>query len=134
MAERAEISHTPMHTDAQVPSTRRLPRTAWPPGKSANPSGKTKAQIRTAEFMQRFRDVHGRAPGVVEATQVRAAGALAARVESHKTKVDDQVRCANVLARLLSSLGLDRTPAPAAPKTPVQNLEEACALIREGQR
>jgi hypothetical protein len=106
----------------------------WKPGVSANPSGKTRAMIRTAEFMELFRRVHGRDSNVVEATQVKNAGALAARVEANRTKVEDQVRCGNLLVRLLASLKLDRTPAPQAPKTPVQNLEEACALIREGQR
>jgi hypothetical protein len=85
----------------------------WVRGKSANPSGKTRTQIRTAEFMDLFRQTHGRAPNVIEATQVKAAGAMAARCEANNTSAQDQVRCANVLSRLLASLKLDRAPVDA---------------------
>src|SRR5215468_9672626 len=84
----------------------------WVRGKSANPSGRTKTQIRTAEYLEAFQRVHGRAPNAIEATQVKAAGAMAARVEANNTSVQDQVRCANVLSRLVAGLKLDRTPAP----------------------
>src|SRR5215831_3213426 len=110
----------------QQPTRQRAPREyPFKPGRSGNPSGLTKTRLRTAEFMGLFREVHGREPSVVEATTLRNAGALASKIENSKTSAEHVVRCGRLLAQLLNTLGLDRKPEPAAPKSAVQTLDEA---------
>jgi hypothetical protein len=114
-----------MQVEPQNPSQTKPPREYhFKPGRSGNPSGKTRTQLRTAEFMDLFREVRGRAPNVVEATTIRNAGALAAKVEQAKTSAEDVVRCGRLLAQLLAQLGLDAKPSPPAPKSPLETLRE----------
>jgi hypothetical protein len=83
----------------------------WPKGASANPSGLTRKQVRLAEFTVQFQELHGRSPGVVEAANLRACAAIAARLDRQGLSAEDLVRLANTQARLIASLGLDAKPA-----------------------
>ncbi len=124
-------------TEQQPKQSRRLggfTGKGFMPGTSGNPRGVSRAELRFREFVGEFERIHSREPNKIEIVSLRNAAALASRIIGNKIPIEEQVRAGNLLARLIEKLGLDRTPAPAAPKTPNQTLEEACALIREGQR
>jgi hypothetical protein len=89
----------------------RLRRVGFQPGIATNPTGMTRTRQRAAEYLELFRNTHKRAPNAVEATQIKAAGAMAARLESNRTLVDDQVRAGNLLQRILERLKLDGAPS-----------------------
>jgi hypothetical protein len=123
-----------MQTTAQQDAQRKPREYNFKPGVSGNPGGVSRAERRYKAFLAQFREAHGRAPRATEITSLHNAAVLASRIEGNRIPITEQVRAGNLLTRLLDRLGLSGAPAPAAPKTPVQSLEEACALIREGQR
>jgi len=90
------------------------------PGRSGNRSGKTRTERRYQAFLEVFQDVHGRKPNPIENASLRNAAALASRIEGNRIPIEEQVRAGNLLARLVEKLGLDRTPAPAAPHVPLR--------------
>jgi hypothetical protein len=112
-------------TATQSVSRRHTHSGLWKPGRSPNPGGISRAQRRYEAYLPVFVEVWGRQPNPIEVSQLRNAAALGARIEGNKLGVEDQVRAGNLLSRLVEKLGLDRRPAPEAPKTPLQNLNEA---------
>jgi hypothetical protein len=77
-------------------------------GRSGNPSGRTRTQVRAAEFFAEFRSRHDRDPTAGEAAQIRLAAKLAAKFERTRGEDEDLARMAGHLNRTLRRLGLDR--------------------------
>jgi hypothetical protein len=78
----------------------------WSRGRSANPGGKTRAQLRYLDFHALFVETHARRPNPVEDALLRNAGACAARGEGRKVTAEHVVRTGRLLQSLLVTLGL----------------------------
>jgi hypothetical protein len=107
-------------------------QTKFRPGISGNPSGRTKTQLRTEQFVAEFRDRHGREPTASEMAHIRGAGRLAAKIEANNTAVEHVVPLSNALWRTLRRLNLGevRNPPPASFKTGAQLVAE---MKRDGR-
>jgi hypothetical protein len=79
----------------------------FPVGRSGNPSGRTRTQVRAEEFFAEFRSRHGREPSAGEAAQIRLAAKLAAKFERTRGEDEDLARMAGHLMRALRRLGLE---------------------------
>jgi hypothetical protein len=88
----------------------------FPVGTSGNPTGMTRTERRTAEFLTQFRERHGREPAAGEAVQIRLAGKLSAKLENPRARsgAEDFSPLVGHLCRTLRHLGL----APAKPPSP----------------
>jgi hypothetical protein len=102
--------------------------TRFPPGKSGNPSGKTKSQARLDEIMAAFRTTFSREPSAVEMISIRSAAKLAAVAGDRRVDGVTATRASNSLARMLRLLGLasppkqPKRPPPARPSLLAQYL------------
>jgi hypothetical protein len=125
-------------TAPQVTTHRKGGNPNWKPGKSGNPSGKTRAMRYLESFAAEFEARHGRKPNTIERVTLSNAAALAVKADgrgSRRVGVEHIVRCGRLLQSLLDGLGLaPAKPAPPAPKTPRQVLEEECARINGGSK
>jgi hypothetical protein len=123
------------NTQEQSQPASKAPREyPFKPGRSGNPGGVSRAERRYRAFLDVFIEVHGRRPNPIESASLRNAAALASRIEGNRIPIEEQVRAGNLLARLVEKLGLDRTPKPEAPKTPLQSLDEHLAATHGGSR
>jgi hypothetical protein len=98
-----------MQTDAQnAPhAPKRKPLAHWfKLGRSGNPGGKSRAQLRYEAFLELFEATHHRKPNAVETALLKNAGACAARAEGRKVTAEHVVRTGRLLQSLLVTLGL----------------------------
>jgi len=103
-----------------APQTQPQPWWQFPKGRSGNPSGMTKARLRAAELFDEFRTVHSREPTASDAARLRAAGKLAAKLESTRGAVldEDASRMTRNLNWTLARLGLGTAPVRAPTAAP----------------
>jgi hypothetical protein len=118
---------------AQQPTQKRGGNPAWVRGiPSPNPTGRTRAMDLFDDCLAEFRLVHGREPTRMQLSDLRALGKHMAAAESSRTNANQSTRSTRSARLLRKDLGLDRTPAPAAPKTPLQTLDEHLAARHGG--
>jgi hypothetical protein len=101
-----------MQIDAQQVTRKPRGNPNWRRGMSANPGGKSRAQLHLEAFMALFVETHQRRPNAVENALLTTAAQCAARAQDRRrSHVEHIVRCGRLLQQLLDKLGLSGAPA-----------------------
>jgi hypothetical protein len=109
-----QASQQEFQRSSQTDKIERLRRIGFQPGRSGNPSGKTKTQLRTDELFAEFARVHGCKPSVSDAMRLRSAGKLAAKLERNAGTAGEIARMTRTLVDILKQLRLNSLPVSSA--------------------